>query len=171
MTDGDVDMQANPGGLPTSVFDSSTLYLGDDERDPLAQEMNRCSKAYDWSGQMKKDTIESWKVLLVTALLPLTEKLASSSVMSKVFGQLTWREAVDKVNDFNEEQLNKWKEAVRSGVEMGDWTDLINLSMCLSDCPLVFVFKQCNSKGQKSKTAECSPRRSYRTSCVSFVSL
>ena len=32
----------------------------------------------------------------------------------------------------------------------------------------LFVFKQCNSKAQKSKSAECSPWRPEGTSCVWF---
>ena len=136
MTDGDLDMQANPG-LPTSVSDS--LNLGADELDPLTDYMNTCSEKYSWS------TL-SWNVLLESVLSALTGKLASSSVKSKVIGPLNFQEAADKIDNLNEEQLNKWKEATQRGMEKGVWTDLINLSTCLLDCPLVCYLSNVTAK-------------------------
>jgi len=135
MTDGDVDMQANSGSLPTSTSDSSTLGLRDDELEPLTQQMQRYSERKDWLRKIKDDTDVSWCELLEIVLLTLTAKLASSTLKSKVIGPLTYQEAEDIVSGFSGEQLNKWKEATRKGVEKDDWTDLINLSTCLSDCP------------------------------------
>ena len=79
----------------------------------------------------------SWQMVLESILLTLTAKLASSTLKSKVIAPLTYQETEDMVSGFNQEQLNKWREATRSGVEKGDWTELIDLSTCLSDCPLV----------------------------------
>ena len=136
---GDIDAQANPGGLPTSVSNTSTLNLGDDELDPLTQQMNAYSERKEWLRRIKDDTERSWRELLEMVLLTLTAKLARSTVKSKVIGPLNYEEAEEKVDSFDEEQMNKWKRATRSGVEEGHWTDVINLSTCLSDCPLVCV--------------------------------
>ena len=135
MTDGDVDMQANSSSLFISTSDSSTLGLRDDELDPLTRQMQWYSARKDWLRKIKDDTDVSWCELLESVLLTLTAKLASSTLKSKVIGPLTYQEAEDLVSGFSGEQLNKWKEATQKGVEKDDWTDLINLSTCLSDCP------------------------------------
>jgi len=133
MTDGDVDMEANPGGLPASDSESSTLNLRDDELEQLIQQMQQFSKTIP----SKDDTVDSWQMFLCTVLVVLTSKLASSTEKNKVIGPLTYQEAEDMVLGFNEEQLNKWKEATWRGVEKNEWTELINLRTCLSECPLV----------------------------------
>jgi hypothetical protein len=141
MTDGDVDMQANPAGLPiASTSHSSTLNLGDHELDSLTQLMNMYSKDWDWSSQMKSTTVH-WERFLMKIL----RLLLHSHTMDKFLSMISWEEAEEKINNFNEEQLNKWREATRRGVEMGDWTDLFSFGMCLSGCLLVCL---CLSKVQ-----------------------
>ena len=173
MTDSDVDMEANPSSLFISTSDSSTLGLRDDELDPLTRQMQWYSARKDWLRKIKDDTDVSWCELLESVLLTLTAKLASSTLKSKVIGPLTYQEAEDIVSGFSGQQLNKWKEATQKGVEKDDWIDLIKILVRPFQTvhTSLFVLKKCNSKAQKSKTAECSPRRPGGTSCVSFFSI
>ena len=124
MTDGDIDMQA-PGGLPTSASDSSTLNLRDDEQDPLTQQMKMYSAKKKWLRMIDDN---DWSELLESVLLMLTGKLPGTTLKNKVIAPLTSPDAEDMVAGFNEEQMTKYKDATRKGVENDDWTDLINLS-------------------------------------------
>ena len=129
-------MQAGPSRIQ-STSDSSTLnavYLA------LAEHMNEQSASWNWLNQIKTDTIKSWKTLLKSAFITST--------------MFSWREVDEKIDNFNEEQRNMWKEATRRGVETGDWTDFINHSVTFGLSISPFVLKQSNRKEGKSTTTE-----------------
>ena len=109
MTDGDVDMLADPGILPTSDSNSSTLNLRDDEWDTLSESLNMYSKYGSWLEIFEKVTDETWCGLLVVVLCALTFELGTSSAKIEVIEPLSVKKANDMVQGFNEDISEFWK--------------------------------------------------------------
>ena len=108
---------------PSSSSSSSSLNLEGVNLDELNNRMKCWSGWNDWARKAEADSDNPR--LLADVLVCLTHELEKTDLKNSVIAIPTFDGSYRIITDFNTEQLRLWKAGMRSGLETGDWAELI----------------------------------------------
>jgi hypothetical protein len=117
----------DPSRSPSSPMEHA-VNLSEHRLATLKADMGYLSEMNRWQIRVEKAaTVDSeWRSLLSEVFVCITKELADTDI---VIASPSGQQASDIVAQLNQDELEEWKTAVQSGVEKGDWTDLIEHRM------------------------------------------
>jgi len=155
-----------PSGLeglsPSSSFEK--LDLAKLDLNSLAADMKkRCEKCFleNYLDIAIREP-RSWPWAISLTLMQLTSALATTNIQSSVIPPPSIDDAQSIVAGFTEEELEDWRNGVKSGLKDGDWVPLIRHRMYISDCWTIGLFNRKHRDAPQPKSAKCSLGRADR---------
>lgn len=124
-----------PPSLPEKY---ARILLPDDQLDALQNHMKHMSDLMNWRTRTKepKDNDVIWRQIHSMILVELIAQLRATDMKRVVIPNPTLPDAWNYFENFNEEELEQWKDGVENGVEKDDWSSLLEhraLYFLLSD--------------------------------------